>query len=70
MARDSGVTEEGCDVMIGMHRPLGEDGKELDGIILAYVLKARRGRIGAETELMFRGETPKVVCIAKEGSYV
>ena len=65
MARDSGVTEEGCDVMIGMHRP-----PDTDGIILAYVLKARRGRIGAETELMFQGDTPRLVCTAKEESYV
>lgn len=65
MARDTGVTEEGCDVMIGMHRP-----PDSDGLILAYVLKARRGRKGAETELMFLGETPRLVCTAKEGSYV
>jgi replicative DNA helicase len=65
MARDSGVTEEGCDVMIGMHRP-----PDTDGIILAYVLKARRGRIGVETELMFHGNTPRLVCTAKEESYV
>lgn len=65
MARDSGVTEEGCDVMIGMHRP-----PDTEGIILAYVLKARRGRVGAETELMFHCNTPRLVCTAKEKSHV
>jgi len=65
MVRDSGVAEEGCDVMIGMHRiPQEEPGSS--GLILAYVLKARRGRLNGQTELMFKGDTPRLVCTARE----
>lgn len=59
MARDSGVIEEGADVILGMHRD-----PVRSGIIPVYVLKGRRGRSGVETEMSFLGDTPRIVPVA------
>ena len=63
MGRDSGATEECADVILGMHKD------EIDRkVIHIYVLKARRGRAGAETEMMFFGDTPRLVPLGKESN--
>ena len=55
--RDSGVTEEICDYLIGLHRPersttMDEDIKEeFANVIIARVLKNRHGAVGAEVAI-------------------
>ena len=60
MVRDSGQIEEATDVILGMHR------EEDDAYINLNVLKARRGRRGAECRVGFQGDTPKIVEITDE----
>jgi len=59
MVRDSGQIEEATDVILGMHR------EEDDAFINLTVLKARRGRRGAECRVGFQGDTPKIVEITE-----
>lgn len=47
--RESGAIEQDADVVIGLHRPLGQPYAELD------VLKARQGKAGVRIELWFDG---------------
>ena len=61
--RDSGVTEEICDYLVGLHRPdrntsLGEaERRTLENVVMGRVLKNRHGAVGADVAVHIDPET-------------